>query len=146
MGLAAAMDLSLAVDTAKMGFTEVRIGVAPAMISVLCLPKMRRADAAAAFLRGNRFLAPEADRLGLITAAVPPRTLDDEVDAIARRPAPRWTERAGRHQVAPRPRCPSMTIDEAFEWTGRNCRPSCSGRTRPRRAWRRSGRSARRPG
>ena len=34
------------------------------IISVSCLPKMRRGDAAAAFLRGNRFPAAEAVRLG----------------------------------------------------------------------------------
>ncbi len=38
-----------------MGFSEVRIGVAPAMISVICLPKMRASEASEAFLRGNRF-------------------------------------------------------------------------------------------
>ncbi|MYK74952.1 MAG: enoyl-CoA hydratase, partial [Acidimicrobiaceae bacterium] len=37
MGLAAAMDISIARDDARFGFTEVRVGVAPAMISVLCL-------------------------------------------------------------------------------------------------------------
>ncbi|HYA67554.1 MAG TPA: enoyl-CoA hydratase-related protein, partial [Acidimicrobiales bacterium] len=51
MGLAAAMDLSVAVDDATFGFTEVRVGVAPAMISVLCLPKLRAGDARAAILR-----------------------------------------------------------------------------------------------
>jgi len=49
--------------SAKFGFTEVRVGVAPAMISVVCLPKMRLGDAQAAFLRGNRFGADEAARL-----------------------------------------------------------------------------------
>ena len=82
MGLAAAMDISIARDDAKFGFTEVRVGVAPAMISVLCLPKMRRADATAAFLRGNRFSAAEAARLGLVNAAVPGETLDTEVESV----------------------------------------------------------------
>ena len=82
MGLAAAMDISIARDDAKFGFTEVRVGVAPAMISVLCLPKMRRAEATAAFLRGNRFSAAEAARLGLINAAVPLESLDTEVESV----------------------------------------------------------------
>ena len=38
VGLAAACDLSVAGDAAKFGFTEVRVGVAPAIISVVCLP------------------------------------------------------------------------------------------------------------
>lgn len=82
LGLAASLDISIAVDDAKMGFTEVRIGVAPAIISVICLPKMRRADAAAAILQGNRFQAPEAARLGLINAAVPADELDSRVDQV----------------------------------------------------------------
>ena len=82
LGLVASLDISVAVDTAKMGFSEVRIGIAPAIISVVCLPKMRHADASAAFLRGNRFLSPEAERLGLINRAVPADELDAVVDEI----------------------------------------------------------------
>ena len=116
MGLAAAMDISIAIDTAKMGFTEVRIGVAPAMISVLCLPKMREVDARAAFLRGNRFLAPEAARIGLINAAVPEDQLDAEVDAVvndllAGSPA---GLAAAKEILA---RVPEMSTADAFEWT-----------------------------
>ena len=40
-------------DDVKFGFTEVRLGVAPAIISVVCLPKMRRGEAMEAFLRGQ---------------------------------------------------------------------------------------------
>ncbi len=43
---------------------------------------MRRAEAAAAFLQGNRFLAPEAARLGLINEAVPAADLDARVGEI----------------------------------------------------------------
>lgn len=82
MGLAAAMDISVGVEDAKFGFTEVRLGVAPAMISVLCLPKMRAADASAAFLRGNRFSGADAARMGIINAAVPADQLDAEVQAV----------------------------------------------------------------
>jgi len=82
VGLAAAMDISVAAEEAMFGFTEVRIGVAPAMISVICLPKMRTADARSAFLRGNRFPAAEAARMGLINAAVPKERLDEEVQTI----------------------------------------------------------------
>jgi len=81
-GLAAALDISVAHADAKFGFTEVRLGVAPAIISVICLPKMRRGEATAAFLRGRRFDGTEAARLGLITTAVAPEDLDAEVDEI----------------------------------------------------------------
>ncbi|MAH10520.1 MAG: enoyl-CoA hydratase [Acidimicrobiaceae bacterium] len=116
MGLAAAMDYSVVLDTAKMGFTEVRIGVAPAMISVLCLPKMRASDARAAFLRGNRFLAPEAERMGIINRAVAADEIDaivDEVvgDLVKGSPA---ALAATKQLLA---NVPNMTTDEAFAWT-----------------------------
>ncbi|MDG2908846.1 MAG: enoyl-CoA hydratase-related protein [Acidimicrobiales bacterium] len=117
MGLAAAMDISIAVDDAKFGFTETRVGVAPAMISVVCLPKMRPADANAAFLRGNRFLAPEAVRIGLINEAVPAHELDAAVDAVvadvlACGPG---ALAAAKQLLA---RVPNMPVEEAFAWTG----------------------------
>ena len=83
IGLAAACDISIAADTARFGFTEVRVGVAPAIISVVCLPKLRRADALELFLGGERISAARAAEAGLITAAVPPQELDAEVAATA---------------------------------------------------------------
>lgn len=82
LGLAAACDISLASTDARFGFTEVRIGVAPAIISVVVLPKLRAADAAELMLTGRRFLAPEAARLGLVNRAVPPEQLDAELDGL----------------------------------------------------------------
>ena len=82
VGLVAACDISIARDDVLLGFTEVRVGVIPAIISVVCLPKMRRGDALEAFLRGRRFLAPEAAGLGLITRAVPAGDLDTEVATV----------------------------------------------------------------
>jgi len=81
IGLAAACDLAIADDTARFGFTEVRVGVAPAIISVVCLPKLRRADALELFLGGERISAGRAAEAGLITRAVPPDGLDAEVAA-----------------------------------------------------------------
>lgn len=118
MGLAAAMDISVAVEDVKFGFTEVRVGVAPAMISVLCLPKMNRADASAAFLRGTRFPATEAARMGLINEAVPADRLDEEVNAVV-------TDllAGGPHAIAMAKqltvRVPEMAVDHAFDWTAK---------------------------
>jgi methylglutaconyl-CoA hydratase len=81
VGIAAAMDISIAIDTAMFGFTEVRVGVVPAVISVVCLPKMRLADAQSAFLRGDRFGSREAATIGLINMAVTAEELDGEVSA-----------------------------------------------------------------
>ncbi len=117
MGLAAAMDISIAADDARFGFTEVRVGVAPAVISVVCLPKLRAADARAAFLRGTRFAAAEAARIGLINAAVPTDRLDHEVaaavdDLLAGGPGALAASKRLLAEV------PGMPVDEAFAWTG----------------------------
>lgn len=116
MGLAASCDLSVAVADAKFGFTEVRVGVAPAIISVICLPKMRHADAADAFLRGNRFPAEEAVRLGLINEAVPAEDLDAAVEAIVADlllggPAALAATKSLLQQV------PSMPFADGMTWT-----------------------------
>jgi len=81
-GLAAALDISIAADDVKFGFTEVRLGVAPAIISVVCLPKMRPADAMETFLRGNRFSAARAAEIGLINRAVPRDQLDAALEEV----------------------------------------------------------------
>ncbi|MDQ3384632.1 MAG: enoyl-CoA hydratase-related protein, partial [Actinomycetota bacterium] len=116
MGLAAAMDVSVAADDVRFGFTEVRVGVAPAVISVVCLPKLRPADARAAFLRGNRFSAAEAAAMGLVNVAVPREHLDEEVDAVVAdllsgSPA---AIAASKRLLA---EVPSAAVDDAFRWT-----------------------------
>jgi len=117
MGLAASLDVSIAVEDAKFGFTEVRVGVAPAVISVVCLPKLRPADARSAFLRGNRFPATEAARMGLINAAVPADRLDEEVGAVVDD-----LLAGGPNAIAASKRLlaevPGMPVDDAFAWTG----------------------------
>ncbi len=78
IGIAAACDLSVATTGSIFGFSEVRVGVAPAIISVYCLPKLPRADALELFLTGTRFDATKAAQLRLITRACP----GAEVDAV----------------------------------------------------------------
>ncbi|CAL9488726.1 enoyl-CoA hydratase family protein [Streptomyces sp. enrichment culture] len=68
LGLLAACDIAVASTAATFAFTEVRIGVAPAVIS---LPLLPRADARALsryYLTGERFDAAEATATGLLTA------------------------------------------------------------------------------
>jgi methylglutaconyl-CoA hydratase len=76
LGLACSCDLVVAPNTAVFGFTEVRIGVAPAIISVVCLPKLRHADAAELFLTGERIGADDALRVGLINRSVAPEDVE----------------------------------------------------------------------
>lgn len=117
-GLAAAFDISIASEDAKFGFTEVRLGVAPAIIAVVCLPKMRPGEAMEAFLRGHRFPAARAAELGLINRAVPAAELDAavaEVLADLRKGGPKALGFAKRlvREV------PAMEQQEAFQWATR---------------------------
>ncbi|MEM9174526.1 MAG: enoyl-CoA hydratase-related protein [Myxococcota bacterium] len=81
-GLAAACDVAIARDDVMFGFSEVRLGVTPAIISVVCLPKMRQGEAMEAFLRGNRFSGAKAAEYGLISRAVPGDELDAAVEEV----------------------------------------------------------------
>jgi methylglutaconyl-CoA hydratase len=115
VGLAAALDISFAIETATFGFSEVRVGVAPAIISVVCLPKMRAASARSAFLRGHRFSAREAADAGLITASVPPDLLDQSVrgalnDLLSGEPHALAATKELLRTV------PTLAIDDAYAW------------------------------
>jgi methylglutaconyl-CoA hydratase len=87
IGLVAAADIAIAVETAKFSFSEVRIGVIPAMISVVVLPRIGAHDTMRLFLTGARFSAPDGVRYGLLHRAVPPDGLEaavqEEIDSIA---------------------------------------------------------------
>ncbi|AIR99004.1 enoyl-CoA hydratase family protein [Streptomyces glaucescens] len=76
LGLLAACDIAAASHTATFAFTEVRIGVAPAVISLPLLPRTDPRALARYCLTGERFDAAEAARIGLLTAA------GDDVDAL----------------------------------------------------------------
>ena len=78
-GLAAACDISIAVEGAKVGFTEVRIGFVPAIVSVFALRRIKETEARNLLLRGHLISAVEAVTYGLLTMAVPPEELDEEV-------------------------------------------------------------------
>lgn len=82
IGLAAVCDLSVAVDDARFGFTEVRLGRTATLASVVSLPRLRPGDAAELLLRGNRFDGLRAADVGIVNKAVPRDRLDGEVDDI----------------------------------------------------------------
>ena len=115
-GLAAVCDISVASEEAKFGFTEVRLGVIPAMISVVCLPKMRHGDAMELFLRGNRIPAARAAELGLINRAVPAEALDSEISEIVSDLCKGSPNALGLAKTLLF-EVPKRTQAEAFDWT-----------------------------
>ncbi|GGK66885.1 enoyl-CoA hydratase [Sphaerisporangium melleum] len=76
LGLVAACDFAIAPDTATFAFSEVRLGVVPAMISVTVLRRVEPRAAAEYFLTGEVFSAARAAEIGLLTRAVPAAELD----------------------------------------------------------------------
>jgi len=87
-GLVAACDFAVAADTVHFAFSEVRVGVAPAVISVVCLDRMNRRDGIELLLLGERVPAARVAQAGLINTAVPA----DEVGRIRRDSASgRWS-------------------------------------------------------
>lgn len=84
LGIVAAADIAVCSDDVTFAFTEVRIGVIPAVISATVLPRLAPRAAAELFLTGDTFDARRAVEVGLVTAAVPAASLDSSVDAYAR--------------------------------------------------------------
>ncbi|MFB7755635.1 enoyl-CoA hydratase-related protein [Streptomyces sp. NPDC056121] len=82
LGLIAACDLAVAADSADFAFSEVRIGVVPAVISAVCLPLMDRRSAQELLLTGAVFDAARAVGSGLLTASVPDDALDRTVTSF----------------------------------------------------------------
>lgn len=82
LGLLGAADIVIAPSTATFAFTEVKIGVIPAIIAVTILPRMTPRLAQRYFLTGETFDAAEAERSGLITASVAPAEVRARVDAV----------------------------------------------------------------
>lgn len=67
MGLVGACDIVVAGPRSTFALTEVRIGVAPAIISLTLLPKLSPRAAARYYLTGETFTAEQAAEIGLVT-------------------------------------------------------------------------------
>jgi len=78
-GLAAVCDIVVADQAAVFGFTEVKLGILPAVISPFAIAKIGRSAARELFLTGARFSAARAKEIGLVHAVVPAADLDAAV-------------------------------------------------------------------
>jgi len=86
LGIVAASDICVTAEEAKFSFSEVKIGVIPAIISVVCLRKLGKHIGMRLFLTGERFDGAKAVEYGLAHRAVPLADLtaavQEEIDAI----------------------------------------------------------------
>ncbi|KPC63049.1 enoyl-CoA hydratase [Streptomyces sp. NRRL WC-3753] len=108
LGLVAACDIAAASTESTFTFTEVRIGVAPAVISLTLLPRTDPRALARYYLTGERFDAAEAARTGLVTAA------GDDVDAVLE-PVLDGVRRASPQGLAETKRLLTARVLEAFD-------------------------------
>ena len=114
LGLVGAADIVVTVEDAKCSFSEVRIGVIPAVISVVCIPKLGTHYAMKLFITGERFTGAEAVTMGLAHVAVPADKLHEAVQAeidminLGGPNAVRECKKLVR-------RIPQLPMDEAFE-------------------------------
>ncbi len=86
LGLVGAADIVVTAEDVQFSFSEVRIGVIPAVISVVCIPKLGTHHAMKLFLTGERFNGKQAMEMGFAHRAVPGDQLEaavkEEIDAI----------------------------------------------------------------
>ncbi|MDB3989557.1 enoyl-CoA hydratase-related protein [Pseudomonadales bacterium] len=86
LGLVGAADIVITAEDVQFSFSEVRIGVIPAVISVVCLPKLGTHHGMKLFLTGERFTGSQAVDFGLAHRAVPKDQLksavQEEIDMI----------------------------------------------------------------
>jgi len=79
-GLVAACDIAIAASGTVFGFTEVRLGLIPSVISPYVFPRIGESAARELFLTGERFDAAKAAGVGLVREAVPEGELDARVE------------------------------------------------------------------
>ena len=101
-GLAAVADIAIAADDAIFGFTEVKLGLIPAVISPFVIAKIGTSHARALFVTGERFGAHHAREIGLVHEVVPAGDLDARIDTVldAFRNAGQEAVAAAKHLVA----------------------------------------------
>lgn len=114
LGLVAACDIAVAIETTTFALSEVRIGVIPAVISVVLLPKLGLAKAMELFIGGEAFTAAEAVAFGLINASAPADGLDATIHRYVD-----MIRKGGPNAVAGAKRLvrdvPGMPMAQAFE-------------------------------
>lgn len=83
-GLAAVGDIAVAEENAVFGFTEVKLGIVPAVISPYVVAKIGNSAARELFLTGARFPAARAKEIGLVHYVTRADAIDSRIDSIVR--------------------------------------------------------------
>ena len=136
IGLVAACDVVLAAEDATFALTEVKLGLAPAVISLTVFARLTSRAAAWTALSGETFTASEAEPMGLVTRAVPAAGLDEVVESACTAIATGAARACGRPRPCWLATCWPASTRRPTRWPRR--RRACSARTRRGRRCRRS--------
>ncbi len=90
VGIVACSDIAVASSRARFGFGEVRVGIAPAVISTYVVPKIGLSAARRFMVTGERFGAETAKQIGLVHEVADPEELDDAVEAVIAQLCAAW--------------------------------------------------------
>ncbi len=112
-GLVAVADIAVAASDARFGFTEVKLGLIPAVIAPFVIAKIGASQARALFVTGRRFDADHARAIGLVHHVVAVDALDAEIARILAelRTAGQTAVAAAKHLVATVARTDDDEID-----------------------------------
>jgi methylglutaconyl-CoA hydratase len=80
LGLLAVCDIAIATETVRMAFSEVKLGIAPAVISPFVIRKIGASQARRLFVTGERFSSTLAREIGLVHTVVPVERLDTAIE------------------------------------------------------------------
>ncbi|GAB3570301.1 enoyl-CoA hydratase family protein [Amycolatopsis endophytica] len=122
VGMVAAADIVVATNEVTFAFSEVRIGVVPAVISLTVLPRVNPRAAQELFLTGEVFDAGRAAEIGLINTAVEAHMLDAETDRYVQAltlGGPAALAATKRLLASPRPATPSDGFPDMLELSAR---------------------------
>src|SRR5690348_17897718 len=84
LGLLAVCDIVIAVESARLAFSEVKLGIAPAVISPYVIRKIGASHVRVLFVTGERFSAARAKEIGLVHIVTPVEELDAAVEKTVR--------------------------------------------------------------
>src|SRR2546429_3447098 len=84
VGLVAVCDIVIASENARLAFSEVKLGIAPAVISPYVVRKIGETHARMLFVTGERFSAVRAREIGLVHTVAPLEELDTAVEQTVR--------------------------------------------------------------
>jgi methylglutaconyl-CoA hydratase len=80
LGLLAVCDIVIAVESARLAFSEVKLGIAPAVISPYVVRKIGETHARVLFVTGERFTSTHAQEIGLVHIVTKSEDLDSAID------------------------------------------------------------------